>query len=179
MTAPAVAAGSTLPAWVEENAHFSDPHHRVWLRRRLGLFGVPVGFILHNPSTADKLDDDPTSRRGVGFALRLGASDLIFVNAATGIATDANALADMDDPIGTMADEALQVAADFCLSRGGMLIAAWGAPKGKAATRRLMDARFDAIRKLGLPLHALRVTASGYPEHLLYLPANLQPQPWS
>jgi hypothetical protein len=169
---------TTLPAWVEENAHFSSPQHRVWLRRRLGLFGAPLGFILHNPSTAGKDDDDPTARRGIGFAMSHGAGDLIFVNAATGIATDANALAAMDDPIGPMADEALRVAADFCLSRGGILIAAWGTPKGNAATRRMMDARFNAILQLGLPLHVLRVTASGYPEHPLYLPANLRPQPW-
>ena len=61
----------------------------------------------------------------------------------------------MDDPIGPFADEALRAAAEFCLSRGGMLIAAWGAPKGMARTRRLMDARFRAILALRLPLHVL------------------------
>lgn len=171
--------GLSLPPWVEENAYFSDPWHRVWLRRRIGLFGVPVAFILHNPSTAGPVKNDPTVRRGLGFAMSIGASDLIFVNAATGIATNADALADMDDPIGSMADEALRVAAEFCMSRGGVLVAAWGAPKGKAATRRLMDSRFEAILRLGLPLNVLRLTGSGYPEHPLRLPAKLRPVPWS
>lgn len=169
---------SQLPAWVEENAHFSDDAHRIWLRRRLGMFGVPVAFILHNPSVATALEDDPTVRRGLGFARSLGASDLIFVNAATGIATDADDLVLMDDPIGPMADEALRVAAEFCLSRGGILIAAWGAPKGRAATKRIMQSRFDAILQLNLPLHVLRLTPNGHPEHPLYLPGDLIPAPW-
>lgn len=167
-----------IPEWVEENAHFSDALHRVWLRRRLAMFGVPVGFILHNPSRAGLVENDATVRRGISFAACIGASDLIFVNAATGVATNADDLAAMDDPIGPMADEALQVAAEFCLSRGGKLIAAWGTPKGKAKTRRLMDARFGDILRLGLPLHVLRITDSGYPEHPLRLPGDLRPQPW-
>jgi hypothetical protein len=166
------------PAWVEEAAYFSGPKHRVWLRRRLSMHGVPVGFILHNPSIAGVDVDDPTVRRGIGFANSLGASDLIFVNAATGIATDADALANLDDPIGPMADEAIRIAAEFCQARGGVLIAAWGTPKGKATTRRLMERRFKAILALGLPLHALRVTKSGHPEHPLYLPGSLRPAPY-
>lgn len=173
-----LAASVELPEWVEENAHFSDAQHRVWLRRRLGMFGVPVGFILHNPSKAGFVENDNTVRRGIGFAASLDASDLIFVNAATGIATDADELADMVDPIGPMADEALRVAAEYCLSRGGFLIAAWGTPKGKSATKRLMNDRFNAILRLGLPLHVLRLTSSGYPEHPLRLPAALRPVPW-
>ena len=168
-----------LPAWTEDNAYFWSPQHRVWLRRRLSIFGVPIGFILHNPSIAGADLDDPTARRGIAFANALDGSDLIFVNAATGIATDADTLVDMDDPIGPLADEALRAAAEFCLSRGGMLIAAWGAPKGMARTRRLMQARFRAILALRLPLHVLRLTASGYPEHPLYLPGSLRPTPWT
>ena len=168
-----------IPAWTEDGAHFSGPEHRVWLRRRLSMIGVPVGFILHNPSLADRERNDPTASRGIGFANAIGASDLIFVNAATGVATDADDLAAMDDPIGPMADEALRVAAEFCLSRGGMLIAAWGAPKGKARTKRLMAERFEAIKRLGFPLHALRVLASGHPGHPLYLPAALRPFVWN
>lgn len=171
---------TALPPWTEDAAHFPDPQHRVWLRRRLGglLGGAPLGFILHNPSTAGADSDDPTSGRCTAFARAVDASDLIMVNAATGVATDADDLAAMADPIGTMADEALQVAAEFCLSRGGTLVAAWGAPKGRAATRRLMDARFTAILRLKLPLHILRLTASGYPEHPLYLPGHLRPRVW-
>ncbi len=174
---------TALPPWVEEDAHFADARHRVWLRRRLAMFGTPAVFILHNPSIADRDKNDPTLNRGVGFANAWGCSEVVFVNAATGVATDAGDLADMDDPIGTRcspsADEALQVAAEFCRRRGGIMVAAWGAPKGNNATRRLMAARFQAILALGLDLHVLRLTPSGHPEHPLYLPASLTPVPWA
>ena len=167
-----------LPAWTEDTAHFPDPQHRVWLRRRLSMFGSPLAFILYNPSQAGHERNDATERRGIGFGQAVGASDLIFVNAFTGIATDADDLAAMDDPVGAMADVALEIAAEFCLSRGGTLVAAWGAPKGRAPTRRLAVERFDHILSLGLPLHVLRMTASGFPEHPLRLPADLRPVPW-
>lgn len=138
----------------------------------------PAVFVLHNPSKASADKDDATSRKGIAFARAWGASDLVFVNAATGIATDADDLALLDDPIGEMADEALAVAARFCEDRGGKMIAAWGAPKGKAATKRMMEARFEHVLGLRLPLHVLRVTPSGWPEHPLYLPGDLRPVPW-
>ena len=170
-----------LPDWIEKDAHFSSPQHRVWLRRRLGgLFGNgrPLVMILHNPSTAGADADDPTSRRGIGFAHTLGYSELVFVNAATAIATDANDLVSHPDPIGPMADEALHVAAEFCRQREGILVAAWGSAKGRARTRALMEERFAHIRQMGLPLHALRLTAGGSPEHPLYLPKDLVPFRW-
>lgn len=138
-----------------------------------------MAFILHNPSIASDCRDDPTARRGAGFANALNSRTLIFVNAATGVATDANGLSDIPDPIGPCADYALRVAAHYVRSRGGVLIAAWGAPKGRVATRKLMLARFEAIKALRLPLHVMRLTGSGYPEHLLYLPGNLRPAPWN
>ena len=168
----------TLPSWVESAAHFSDPEHRVWLRRPLGGPNGPAVFVLHNPSIANDVKNDPTANRGIGFGRSWGASDLVFVNAATGVATDADNLASMTDPIGSMADEALEVAAEFCRQRDGVLIAAWGAPKGKAKTKRLMAERFAHIRALGLPLHYLRMSSGGHPEHPLYLPKTLKPTPW-
>ncbi len=167
-----------LPAWTEDAAHFPDPEHRVWLRRRLSMFGKPLAFILYNPSKAGHERNDATARRGIGYGNAVGASDLVFVNAFTGIATDADDLAGMADPVGAMADVALEAAAEFCLSRGGTLVAAWGAPKGRAPTRRLAVERFEHILSLGLPLHVLRMTASGFPEHPLRLPADLRPVPW-
>lgn len=169
-----------LPAWTEHDVHFSDPQHRVWLRRRLGgTERGPAVFILHNPSTAAGTGfEDPTSRRGIGYANRWGCSDLIFVNLATGIATNADDLVSMDDPIGPEADIALDAAAQIAEEQDGRLIAAWGTPKGKAATKRLIQKRIDHVLTFELPLWAIRVTSSGYPEHPLYLPADLVPHPY-
>lgn len=167
-----------LPSWTEKAAHFSDEKHRVWLRRRLVGKRGPAVFILHNPSKAGEALEDPTSRRGIQFANAWDCSDLVFVNAATGVATDAADLAKLEDPIGRMADEALRVAAQFCVEHDGTLIAAWGAPKGVKWVRGLMARRFATIERLGLPLHYMRLTKNGHPEHLLYLPGNLKPQFW-
>lgn len=197
----------TLPDWTEKAAHFSDVNHRVWLRRRIeyhecaadcvtamnahGICPHAEGhrcdderprfvFIGYNPSIAggmDDLADDPTSRRCISFARACGASDMVMVNLATQIATDPDDMMLMADPIGPMADEALRVAAAFCQPQGRM-IAAWGTPKGKTATKNLMQARMLAVKRMGFPLHYMRLTQSGFPEHPLYLPATLRPVAW-
>lgn len=172
-------SSETEPEWVNQRAVFPDSQHRTWLRRDLAGRGPPVGFILHNPSIASATIDSHTSKRVISFATALDASVLIVVNAATGIATDADDLAAMEDPIGSFADEALRVAAEYCARRGGTLIAAYGAPKGMARTKRLMRGRFATILALGLPLHYLRLTKSGYPEHPARLPDGLRPYRWS
>lgn len=141
------------------------------------MFGVPIVFILHNPSLAGRDMEDPTSRRCIDFSKRLGGSDTVMVNAATGVATDAKDLARLADPIGRMADEAIAAGAEFARRGGGIIIAAWGCPKGTAPVRRLLAERFRQIRSMGLPLLALSVTAEGHPEHPLYLRKDLVPRP--
>jgi hypothetical protein len=169
----------TLPAWTSKPAHFSDPQHRVWLKRTIDMFpSFPVGFILHNPSIASHDLEDPTSRKTNEFARRWGASEKVMVNAVTGIATDARDLASMADPIGPLADEAIVAAAEYCLDKGGFLIACWGRPKGNSWTMLIMEQRFKRILSLGLPLRYLRLTDSRYPEHPLYVPYSTPATPW-
>jgi hypothetical protein len=169
-----------LPDWTENDVHFSDPEHRVWLRRRLLGTNGPAVFILHNPSIAGGTGvEDPTSRRGISFANAWGCSDLIFVNAATGIATDADNLVGMADPVGPLADVAIWAAAKLCSDRDGYLIAAWGLPKGRSSTQKIMKNRFFDIMDAHFDcLHVLRVTKNGFPEHPLYLPKKLKPRIW-
>ena len=138
-----------LPVWTEENAHFSSRQERVWLSRRLSSVGAP-----HNASTATQ---QSTAYRGSAFAHALGGSDLIIVSVATGMATDADALADLDDSIRPHA--VLRAAAELC--RGLVLIAAWR--KGNEGIRRLMHCRLQKIPLVGLPLQTLRLTGHHYP----------------
>lgn len=176
----------TFPAWTEQSAYFPDPEHRVWLRRRLPntvpLHGACLPFVLigHNPSIAGLEGvDDPTMRRCVGFARACGCSDLIMVNAATGIATNADNLWKVKNPF-QQALETIDIAARFAHDHHGFLVAAWGAPKGgRKYEKEVMLSQFNAIKRMGLPLQILRLTKSGYPEHPLYLPGDLLPQPWS
>jgi hypothetical protein len=163
----------------DASALFSDcGRYRYWLRRPLGMLGRPIIFVCFNPSIASAEVDDPSVRRMVGFAIAHEGAQLIVVNAMTAIATNPDDLATMDDPIGPMADEAIETAARLCVATGGLMIAAWGVPKGKKRTREIAERRFRHIRRMGLALHYLRLTASGYPEHPLYLPAALRATPW-
>lgn len=78
-----------------------------------------------------------------------------------------------------MATDAIAAAREFVAARGGIIIAAWGAPKGSAAMRRDIAATADTVQHyLAGQLHILRLTVSGYPEHPLYLPSHLVPVPW-
>jgi hypothetical protein len=152
---------------------------RYRLERDLGALvgnGV-VAFIMLNPSTATDVEDDPTIRRCQGFARAAGATRLLVGNLFAWRATDPRELRRCPAPVGPdnnshLAD--IMVAADT-------VIAAWGA--AAAVPRALMQPRVQAVQDIarlhGRPLHALRVTKGGAPEHPLYLPASLTPVPWS
>lgn len=152
--------------------------YRLTLRRDLGLFGDrPLISCGYNPSIAGIDINDPTIVREMGFGRSWGCSELIKVNALAGIATNPDDLADMTDPVGPLNDDAIRAAVAYADERDGILLACWGAPKGRAATRRLASRRLAEVAKMA-PWQALRLTKSGYPQHPLYLPASLTPQPW-
>lgn len=156
------------------------PEHRLWLSRKINpnIPFRPAVFILHNPSNAAEIKDDPTSKKGIKFATAWGASDLVYVNASTRIATDAKKISSGTFLNCPQSDWALEQAAKLATENDGFLIAAWGAPKGNAAIRAQLEDRFSYIRAMGLPLHYLRLTSNGWPEHPLYLPPDLTPIRW-
>jgi hypothetical protein len=79
----------------------SPPLYRLRLDRQLSMFGGPViASLLHNPSIAGHENDDPTSKRTIGFANAAGASRLVMINMWAGIATWPPDLWKMDDPFG-------------------------------------------------------------------------------
>jgi hypothetical protein len=165
----------------EADVVFDDParpRYRYWLRRRLAAEGRPIAFIGWNPSLADGARNDPSVRRMLGFARAAGASDLIVVNLLAGIAVTPAGLAQIDDPAGPLSGDAIRTAAAFCRANGGVMIAAWGAPKGPAAAHAAAADRAGRIAALGVPLHVLKLTRGGHPAHPLYLPAALEPRPW-
>lgn len=174
----AVDLNPTAPAIFLERA---GTLYRPWLRRNLFPLATDrrvVAFCCYNPSTAGADENDPSVTRMVGFANAAGATDLVVVNTMTAVGADPDELAHLEDPVGPLADDAIRLAAALVADTGGVLIAAWGAPKGQTSTRTIATARMEAIRAMGLPWHVLRFTAEFYPEHPLYLPAALRPQPW-
>lgn len=173
---PAAAPVVEATAWVSD-----DGRHRFYLSRKWGP-GPSAVFVMLNPSTADGTEDDPTVRRCLGFARRLGCTSLEVVNLFAWRATDPADVvkaqaAGEDITGGEPADVMLRLAATEAHERGGAVIAAWGA--GPAGLRSAMAQRIPAVLELiGRPW-CLGTTRSGQPRHPLYLPATAPLTLWT
>lgn len=156
----------------------ADRRYRWTLSRRISvIYDRPLIACGYNPSVASENADDPTIRREIALAERMRCGWLIKVNVFGAVATDPDALAGMDDPVGELNDEAIELAADLCWATGGIAVACWGTPKGRAATKRMALDRFKEVASLA-PWNALRITAEGHPQHPLYLPNSAMLRPW-
>jgi hypothetical protein len=144
---------------------------------RLGIPSSPaVTFIMLNPSTADATVDDPTIRRCMGFAKRLGQSSLLVVNLFAFRATDPAELSAADDPVGKENDKVIRRA---CLpSVSVCLIAAWGA-LGTRYHTRVNEVLHIVTTEAHRHLAYFGNTKSGQPKHPLYLASNAELlKPW-
>ena len=165
------------PEELAKPANFStDRSYRYTLSRRLttSLFSKIEMVILlcgYNPSTANESENDPTIRRELAFSKALDASLLIKVNLFARVATDPNDLAEMEDPVGDVNDAWIAAAIGSVKGNDGLLIAAWGVPKGSVSTRKLFLKRSREVMKMA-KWKAFRLTKDGYPEHPLYLPKD-------
>lgn len=138
-------------------------------------------FVMLNPSTANATDDDPTIRRCIGYAKRLGHGSLEVVNLFARRATNPKELNTVFskpfhrhiDVIGPD-NEASVVAA---LARSSRIIAAWG-----SASAVDYNLRWYAIRQMQnvikpyAPIWCLHKTADGSPGHPLYLKQDAELQ---
>jgi hypothetical protein len=128
-----------------------------------------VVFVLNNPSTADSTVDDPTVMRGWGYTRLWGYGAMMFVNTNPFRATNP-AMAEMPDAYVQMMNDgwlrhAMEVSA--------VTICGWGDKANPTLARHA----FEVMHVLG-PLHALRVTKAGNPQHPLYLASTCKPQLW-
>ena len=140
-----------------------DGLYRYRLERRWGT-GRPVAFIMLNPSTADAELDDPTIRRCIGFAKRLGAGALAVGNLYAWRATRPDDLGSAVDPVGPDNDRHLREIA----FEASDVIAAWGAHwTADVRGPRVEVGLLDALN--GRPLWALGTSKGGKPRHPLYL----------
>jgi len=135
-----------------------------------------VVFCGLNPSTADETQDDPTIRRELGFARDWGFGRLVKVNAYGWRATDSKELWRTADPRGPDNFLAIKVHCFEAIQKreGGLFVAAWGnnIRKSDAVELRRM------LRFQGVPVHVLKLTKQGQPNHPLYLPRSAVPFPW-
>lgn len=148
---------------------------RYRLERRLGGDGVTVAFIMVNPSTADGTQDDPTIRKCIGFAKKLGGGTLIVGNKFAYRATDVHELRGVRDPIGPHNEIHLRE----IIFEADVVIAAWGSLNKLPETlrsrwkdvARLADERSQTLSMLG-------TNADGHPKHPLMVGYDAEIAPW-
>ena len=142
--------------------------YRYLLQRSWNVRLKAVCFVMLNPSTANAQVDDPTIRRCLGFAKRLGFGQLEVVNLFALRATDPAKVRKHQDPVGPENDEHILTAVHVC----DMTICAWG---GNGGYKDRDTAVLRLLRDNGIVPHALRISKNGCPAHPLYLPYSLQP----
>jgi hypothetical protein len=135
--------------------------YRYLLRRVWSEADGTLLIIGLNPSTADEQSDDPTIRRCIAFAKRLGHGQLLMANLFGYRATDPAELLKANDPIGPENDTWIALAAEAA----DLTIVAWG------TNGALLDRHSSVLTTLTSP-HCLGKTKHGFPRHPLYLPAN-------
>lgn len=149
--------------------------YRYTLDREVGGPGMPLCFVMLNPSTADASVDDPTLRRCIGFARSMGRSRVRVVNLfafRTPYPEELKAaLARGVDIVGLENDRALA-------TLPGTIVCAWGPPKWPFVRARIA-AVVKVLEATGLPLFCLGTAKDGSPRHPLMLPAAASLTPWS
>lgn len=136
-------------------------------------------LIMLNPSTASELIDDPTIRKGIGFAKRNGFGSLLVFNLYAFRATDPRDLKAGGYQVGPENDERMfEVIAATHRQDAGKVVCAWGANvRAQRPSRRAHEVRISLIER-GVPLHYLQLTKDGIPSHPLMLPYSCEIQEW-
>lgn len=146
-------------------SHCKRYRYELWRQWPHGIrFAMFIGL---NPSTADETQDDPTVRRCMNFAKSWGYRGMLMMNLFAYRATDPKKMKAYIRPVGPENDSHLVTAAN----NASVVVAAWGTHGG------FMD-RDKQVIALIPNLHYLKRTKTGYPQHPLYLPSTLKPQPF-
>ncbi len=137
--------------------------HRQWGQKNRRA----VLFVLLNPSTATDEQDDPTIRRCIGYAKRLGFGRLMIGNIFAFRSTCPRVMRMVGDPVGYGNDAMLLGMAQ----ESDLVVCGWGVHgthKGRSAEVRHLLREYR--------LHCLGKTKDGEPRHPLYLRGDLQPE---
>lgn len=126
-------------------------------------------FIGLNPSTADEVRNDNTVRRCINYSADWGYDALCMTNMFGYRATEPNDMKAQSDPNGPDNDYWLRRIAE----NASVIVCAWG-------THGVFRDRESQVLDLlsDFPLHALKITSKGHPNHPLYLKKSLLPVRW-
>lgn len=134
-----------------------------------------VVFLLLNPSTAEASIEDTTSKKAATFARRWGMGRLDILNVYAYRTKDPNILKAAEKVGINVIGPENEAFWKAVLPQAQVVVAAWGAnPTPDRVTWAV-----SAASSVGVKLSALRTISNGGPEHILYLPGGLVPQPFT
>lgn len=151
--------------------------YRYLLDRAWGNSAPVLLYVMLNPSTADAEIDDPTIRKCVGFAKRLGFERLRVANLYAFRATKPKALPMADNPVGIENDAYL----GHSIATAERVIVAWGGHKLPIRWRYSKARRVEDFLRVAGPnqlLECLGTCGDGSPRHPLMLPYATPIEPW-
>lgn len=141
----------------------NDRKHRFQLWRIWDTSKPFVLWIMHNPSTATEIEDDPTIRRIIQFSKSWGYGGIYVGNLFSRRATDPKRLKGLKveelQPIEQMSHT------NEMIAKCSLHILAYGNPFDKSFTREMFDDHWYCLKK----------TKDGNPSHPLYLKKDLKP----
>jgi len=151
---------------VERGARFSDCRtYRYTLEREWNSERPICVFILLNPSIADAFVDDPTNRRGMGFARKWKCGMCIFVNLFAFRTPNPKEMKSVADPVGPDNNEWIK----HWARSANILVAAWGTH----GTHLGRDRQVLSLLT-GYKIMCLGKTKHGHPRHPLYLRSDTE-----
>lgn len=161
---PSKVAGATI-------SECGKYRYRLW--RYWESEGRPLPIIMLNPSTADGETDDPTIRKCIGFAKRLGFGGIEVFNLFAFRATDPKELRANHYQIGPDNDKIITARLhELGLHERGYVVLAWGA---NASNLQRPKELMSHLAMAGVRLRALALTRDGTPAHPLMLPYSCTP----
>lgn len=150
-----------------------DGLYRFELRRRCGLLGGKVCWIMFNPSTADSETNDPTIRRCMDFSQRWGYAEMIVVNLLPLRSSNPKeAMRFFDGPPWNGEWFANLDYLQRATVEADRTIAAWGS---FGSWRDIGDSTRDNAQ---VCLYTLGLTKTGQPRHPLYVPRSRTLEKW-
>lgn len=132
-------------------------------------------FMLLNPSTADHMRNDPTAKKCMGFARRLGYGGIRIMN-LWAYRTKSPLILKQN---GYLVGPHNQYWLENRLEEHSEVICGWGVNANCVEGKRRMWEVEEAFRKHGVKMLALQVNDNGMPTHPLMLPYSCTTIPYS
>jgi hypothetical protein len=146
---------------MQKNAHLSpDRRYRYWLIRRWDAKRPLLCVIGLNPSTADAVQDDPTLRKVIGFAIGLEFGGVLMLNVGAYRATDPQEWKRASDPFGPR-NTIRHLKSYIARFKPGKIVVAWGKNCNIDSARLRVAALLAELPRL----HCWGRNADGSPRH--------------